>query len=187
MIGVLPKALTVGGREYEINSDFRTVLRIYAAFDDAELTPQYQAYICLVNIFPDFENIPDEHLQEAVDKAYWFVGGGDMPQSEPERQKMINWKQDENIIFPAVNKAAGCMVREREYLHWWEFLGFFGEIGEGLFSTVMSIRQKRAQGKPLDKYEKEFYRKNRDLINIKTPEDIKAEEELNAVLGEWIL
>lgn len=186
MTGHLPKSLNVGGREYEIRSDFRDVLRIYAAFDDTELTEHEQAIICMVNIFPDYEEIPEEHLQEAVEKAYWFVGGGDMPQSEPEKQKMIDWKQDENILFPAINKAAGFVVREREYLHWWEFIGFFGEIGEGLFSTVMNIRQKKAQGKPLEKHEKEFYRKNRNLVNIKTPEDIAAEEELNAVLDALI-
>ena len=48
------------------------------------------------------------------------------------------------------------------------------------------IRQKKAQGKPLETHEKEFYRKNRDLINIKTPEDIEAEEELNEVLDALI-
>lgn len=186
MIGQLPKTLTVGGTDYPIRSDFRTILRIYAAFEDKELTEHEQAYLCMVNIYPDFEKIPDEHLQEACEKAYWFVGGGDTPQSEPEKTKMLDWKQDENILFPAINKAAGFIVREREYLHWWEFLGFFGEIGDGLFSSVMNIRSKKAKGKPLEKHEKEFYKKNKNLINIKTPEDIEAEEELNAVLDTLI-
>ena len=186
MIGILPKTLNVGGIDYEIRSDYRDVLRIYAAFEDKELTEHEQAFICIANIFPDYESIPDCDLQEACEKAYWFVGGGDVPQSEPEKTKMIDWKQDENILFPAINKAAGFIVRERDYLHWWEFLGFFGEIGEGLFSSVMNIRQKRAQGKALEKHEKEFYRKSKNLINIKSPEDIEAEEELNAVLEAYI-
>lgn len=186
MIGQLPKTLNVGGKEYPIRSDFRVILRVYAAFDDKELTEHEQAYLCMVNIYPDFDKMPDEHLQEACDKAYWFVGGGDTPQSEPEKTKMLDWKQDENILFPAINKAAGFIVREREYLHWWEFLGFFGEIGDGLFSSVMNIRNKKAKGKPLEKHEKEFYKKNKNLINIKTPEDIEAEEELNAVLDTLI-
>ncbi len=183
MIGVLPKSLTVGGREYAINSDFRTILRIYEAFDDNELTPHEQAFVCLKNLFYDYDDIPEKDMQEAADKAYWFVGGGDMPQSEPEKTKVIDWKQDENILFPAINKTAGFEVRECEYLHWWTFLGFFGEIGEGLFSAVMNIRQKKAEGKPLESYEKDFYKKNKHLINIKTPEDIEAEDELNEVLA----
>lgn len=186
MIGCLPKTLIVGGREHRIRSDFRDVLRVYEAFEDRELSEQEKAVVCLVNIFLDFDSIPKEHLQEACEKAYWFVGGGDAPQTEPEKTKMLDWKQDENILFPAINKAAGFVVRNCEYLHWWEFLGFFGEIDEGLFSAVMNIRQKKAQGKPLEKHEKEFYRKNRNLINIKTPEDIEAEEELNSVLENLI-
>lgn len=183
MIGGLPKSLVIGGKSYEIRSDFRDVLRIYEAFGDCSLTAQEQAYICLANIYPDLEDIPEEYLQEAVDKAYWFVGGGDMPKSEPEKTKMIDWKQDENILFPAINKTAGFEVRETPYMHWWSFLGLFGEIGEGLFSAVMNIRQKKAQGKKLEKYEAEFYRKNKQLIDIKTPEDIEAEEELNEVFS----
>lgn len=186
MIGDLPKKFTVGGKEYEIRSDYRCALNIYEAFDDNELDEYEKALVCLVNIFPDYESIPEDDLQQAVEKAYWFVGGGDMPQSEPEKVKLIDWKQDENILFPAMNKTAGFIVRECEYLHWWEFLGFFGEIREGLFASVMNIRQKQAQGKPLEKHEKEFYRKNRNLINIKTPEDMEAEEELNEVLDALI-
>ncbi len=186
MTGTLPKTLTIGGKEYEIRSDFRDILRVYAAFDDISITEHEQAYIAAVNIFPGYEDIPDEYIQEAIEKAYWFIGGGDMPQSEPEKQKMIDWKQDENILFPAINKASGMIVRECEYLHWWEFLGFFGEIGEGLFSTVMNIRQKKARGKPLEKHEKEFYKRNRNLVNIKAPEDIEAEEELKEVLDALI-
>ena len=184
MIGRLPKTLEIGGKNYEIRSDFRDVLRIYEAFDDKSLTAQEQAYICLANIYPDFESFTtQEELQEAVDKAYWFVGGGDTPQSEPEKTKMIDWKQDENILFPAINKVAGFEVREIAYMHWWTFLGLFGEVGEGLFTAVMNIRQKKARGKALEKYEEEFYRKNKHLIDIKTPEDIEAEEELNEVFN----
>lgn len=186
MIGILPKSLEVGDREYEIRSDFRDILRIYSAFQDESLTPREKAYICLANLFPDVKEIPQEDMQEAVDKAYWFVGGGKAHHAEPEKEKLIDWQQDESIIFPAVNKVAGTEVRETDYMHWWTFLGLFGEVGDGLFSAVVNIRRKKAQGKPLDKHEKEFYKKNRHLIDIKTPEDIEAEEELNKVLSELI-
>lgn len=185
-IGELPTSLCIGGKKYPIRSDFRTVLRIYTAFEDNELSDRDKAYVCMKCLYPDFLDIPQEHLQEACDKAYWFVGGGDMPQTEPEKVKMIDWKQDENILFPAINKTAGYEIRTCEYMHWWTFLGLFGEIGEGLFSAVMNIRQKRAQGKSLEKWEQEFYRKNKNLIIIKTAEDEEAEAELKQVLDELI-
>lgn len=186
MIGVLPKSLTLGEKQYPIRTDFRVALRIFEAFDDKTLTAHEQAYICLKNIFYEPESIPDELLQQAVERAYWFLGGGDMPSSQEESVKLLDWKQDEGILFPAVNKSAGFEVRECEYLHWWTFLGFFSEIGEGLFTSVMSIRQKRARGKPLEKYEKEFYIKNKHLINIRSAEDDEAMDELNGVLSVLI-
>ena len=93
----------------------------------------------------------------------------------------MDWEQDEQIIFSAVNKVAGYETRAIEYLHWWTFLGFFNEIGEGLFSTVVSIRKKRNRGKKLDKTEDEFYKRNRDMINLKKRLSKKEQEELNEV------
>ena len=105
MIGSLPTALEIDGKEYAIRSDFRVILRIYSAFVDPELDEREKCYVCLKCLYA--EDIPREHLQEAVDKAYWFVGGGDVPQESVQPAKTIDWEQDESIIFPAVNKAAG--------------------------------------------------------------------------------
>jgi hypothetical protein len=52
-------------------------------------------------------------------------------------------------------------------MHWWTFLGLFNEIDEGLYSTVIGLRVKLAKGKKLEKWEKEFYREHRSLIEIK--------------------
>ena len=49
------------------------------------------------------------------------------------------------------------------------------EIGECTFSTVVSIRSKRAKGKKLDKWEEEFYRENRKMIDL--PQKLTAEEQ----------
>jgi len=63
--------------------------------------------------------------------------------------------------------VAGCEVRALPYLHWWTFLGYFNEMGECLFSQIVSIRKKLKSGKKLDKQDREWYRKNRDLVDFK--------------------
>ena len=171
MIGELPVSLEIGGRLYAVRSDFRVVLNIFQAFNDPELTEREKAKVCLVCLYPDHRSIPAKDMQEAVNKAFWFCDGGDMPKSEPAKVKTLDWQHDEGIIFPAVNKSAGFEVRSCPYMHWWTFLGIFGGIDEGLFSTVMSIRNKRAEGKNLEKWEKEFYRKNKDLIDLRTAQE----------------
>lgn len=186
MLGVLPKSLEVNGKMYAINSDFRAILRIFQAFNDSELDEQLKAYVCLKKLYVNAECIPQTDLQEALNKAFWFVGGGDNCRSKPEKMKTFDWEHDESIIFPAVNKVAGFEVRECPYMHWWTFLGYFGELGEGLFSTVMHIRQKRAKGRKLDKWEAEFYNKNKSLISINSKEEEDAIRETEEFLKTLI-
>lgn len=185
MIGQLPKSLEIGGKEYPIDSDFRTMLNIFAAFNDPELTEEEQCFICVNNLYEDFSAIPPEHIQEAVEKAYWFAGGGDIPEEQVSDTPILDWEQDERILFPAVNKAAGFETRSVPYMHWWSFLGLIGEIGEGLFSQVLHIRQKKAKGKKLEKWEREFCRDHKGIVNIRrkyTKEELAEQEKLKALL-----
>ena len=98
---------------------------------------------------------------------------------------MSTWEQDAGMIVPAVNRVAGCEVRALPYLHWWTFLGYYMEIGDGLFAQVLNIRQKKSKGKKLEKWEKEFYRENKKIIDLKKeakrPE--QETEELRALFG----
>ncbi len=180
MIGFLPKTLEVSGKEYPIRTDFRTVLVIFQALNDPELEETEKAIVILQSLY---EEIPPD-LQEALDKAAWFMDGG---QTHKGNEKpVMDWEQDEQMIFSAVNKVAGYETRTIEYLHWWSFLGLFNEIGEGLFSTVVNIRKKRNTGKKLDKTEQEFYKRNREIVNLKkrlSKEEQQALDEVNKLLG----
>lgn len=185
MTGLLPEALEVGGAAVPINADFRNVLTIFEAFNDPELSDQEKAFICLRRLY--LTAIPPYAAEEAIKKAYWFCGGGDIPKTKPEHIRTIDWKQDEQLIMPAVSKTMGVTdVRSLPYLHWWTFLGSFGEIGEGLFSAVINIRRKKAHGKKLEKWEKEFYSRNKALIRIVSAEDKAAVEETEEFLKTLI-
>ena len=187
MIGLLPEILTIGGKEYEICPDFRIALLVFEAYDDPNLSPFDKAAVMLDSLFVDPEEIPSEHLQEACTVASWFLDGGKEESSEqtshiqPKANQLFSWTQDEQMIFSAINKVAGCEIRSLEFLHWWTFLGYFSEIGEGLFTTVISIRQKQAKRKPLEKWEKQFYEKNKDLVDIKRKYSAEEQAERNFI------
>ena len=186
MIGILPKSLTVNGVEYSIRSDFRVALLIFEAYSDPELNEYEQAEICLKCLYENPHDIPKSDISDALKKAIWFLDGGDMPKSKSSDKKMLDWSQDESIIFPAVNKVAGYETRTVEHLHWWSFLGLFNEIGEGLFSTVMSIRSKKSKGKKLEKWEQDFYQEHKEMVDIKTrysDEEQFQIDKLNDLLG----
>lgn len=186
MIGFLPETLDVGGTHFSIRTDYRVILNIFQAFNDPELSDKEKCYVCLKCLYVDFEQIPPENLQEAIEKAYWFCDGGDRIKSSKPTPKLIDWKQDERIIFSAINKVAGTEVRAVEHMHWWTFLGYFFEIGEGTLSTVVAIRHKRMQGKKLEKGEQEFYKQNKEMINIITAEEQAEIDETKAFLKELI-
>lgn len=52
------------------------------------------------------------------------------------------------------------------FIHCKSISAYF-EIGECAFATVVSIRNKKARGKKLEKWEQEYYRENRNTVDIK--------------------
>lgn len=177
MIGQLPDTLEVDNREYAIHPDFRNALLIFHAYNNTELSSFEKARICLECLY---ETVP-ENEQKAYEKAIWFLDGGDTPKPKKAPKKLMDWEQDESIIFPAVNKAAGYETRSTEFLHWWSFLGLFNEIGEGLYSQVMNIRAKKAKNKKLEKWEREFYNDHKELIDLKKKYTVEEQEEMERI------
>lgn len=175
MIGKLPKAIRINDTDYPIRSDFHVALLIFQAFNDPDLDDWSKAEVAVKCLYDC--NIPADIYWEAVNKAYWFLDGGDTPKSRSAGVKLFDWEQDESIIFPSINKVAGCETREKEYLHWWTFLGYFNEVGEGLLSTVLNIRNKKSKGIKLEKYEQQFYLEHKEMIDLKKryTEDEQAE------------
>ena len=194
MIGALPEALTVGGEEYTIRTDYRNVLQVFEAFQDPELTQEEKWIVAIYLLFEDFSCDDDVlqaaqdgfNLEDAMKQIAWFISAG-QPEKEVLELPTYNWKQDEQMIFSAVNKVAGRETRELEYLHWWTFLGYFNEVGEGTFSFIVGIRHKLNKGKKLEKYEKEFLSCNKELVQLKKPktkEEQEQEDAYKALLDE---
>jgi len=91
------------------------------------------------------------------------------------------------MIFPAVSKAAGVIdIRSLPFVHWWTFLGLFGEVGEGLFSAVVDIRRKIGKGRKLTKYEREFLSTGRDIIILHSDEELQDIRETEEFLKKFI-
>ena len=138
--------------------------------------------MCVECLFEDA--IPPELYEEALKQACWYLDGGNVAHSRVS-VRVIDWAQDEAIIFPAINKVAGKEVRAVEYIHWWTFMSWFHAIGEGQLSTVVSIRDKLHRGKKLEPWEREFYREHKHQVELKkryTAEEIQQQEKLKAML-----
>lgn len=188
MLGQLPKTLTINGKSYRIRTDYRNILRIFEAFADKDLSDKEKMLVCLRRMFVDFSKLPYDDYKEAYEQVYWFIGYG-KPEEKRPPVRTFNWIKDEPLMFPAVNKAAGLEVRAVPYLHWWTFMGYFESIdAESLFGTVLSIRQKKARGKKLEKYEREFMQNNKALmaLDVEEAKPRTAEEKLLDMFNDLI-
>ena len=176
-----PTSLEIGGKDYEIRTDYRVILDLLNALNDADLvdeneqiTAYMQTQVMLQIMFPDWKSIPIDKAQEVWDKVSAFI---DMGISEGSKKpKTMDWEQDAPILIPAINKVLNREIRAEKYMHWWTFLGAYMEIGESLFSNVVHIRQKKAQGKKLEKWEQDFYKDNKSLIDFKKVAERSKEE-----------
>lgn len=182
MIGELPKRLKVGDTWYPIETDYRNILPCITACNDPDLEPRQVLEIILVRLYREgCKQIPQELMEEAALQAKWFIDCGQEDDEKKPSKKLMDWEQDERILFPAINKVAGCETRNVPYIHWWTFMGYFMEIEEGTFSTVLGIRQKLAKGKKLEKWEQEFRRENKAMCDLKK----RYSEEEQAEIDYW--
>ena len=183
----LPTSLLVGDVEHPIRTDYRDILYILSIFSDPDYESDERGVLCLRVMFPDWRKLPPEQYRAALEAASAFIDGPLPPDSggvHEKRPRVMDWQQDAGLIIPAVNRVVGTEVRALEYMHWWTFLGAYMEIGDCLFSTVLSIRQKRAKGKKLETYEQAFYKANRSLVDLRRPQtqaDAQRKEALKAL------
>ena len=160
----LPVQAAIGGRMYDLHTDFREILDIFSCLEDPDL-PEYIRWQVAIALF--FEgDVPDRDLPEAARYMSWFIAGGQEPNDCPG-PKLIDWQQDAAVIASDVNKVAGQEIRALPYVHWWTFLGWFHAIGQGQLSTLVAIRSKLRQGKKLEGWERDYYRENKSRVDLK--------------------
>lgn len=174
----LPTTLEIGGVGVPINTDYRKIINILNMLSDPEFDEEEKAIIYLRLFYK--ETIPPEHIEEALMKATQFIN---CDAKEEEKNtispRLMDWEQDANMIISATNAIAGKELRAEPYVHWWTFLGYYMSIGDSLFSSVVNIREKKARGKKLEKEEREWYQRNKDIVDLKVriTDEEKAEEE----------
>lgn len=170
----LPKSVEIAGEEFSCRYDYRVIMDIFEVLNDIELSDDERALAVLEIFYPDFPELPD--YNESLKKCFEFINGGkEANRSEKKQPQLVNWKDDFSMIVAPVNRVLGYEIRSVEYdpatntggVHWYTFLSAYMEMGDCLFAQVVGIRDKKAKGKPLSKTDKEFYKRNRDIIDIK--------------------
>lgn len=178
----LPETAVIGGEEYETNTDFRDIMQIMRVLTDPDRS-EYVNWLAAIQLFYVGE-IPPEHEQEAMEYLASFISYGEKDNQRPG-PRLLDWEQDAQVIVADVNKVAGYEVRSVPYLHWWTFLSFFQAIGEGQLSTLITIREKLRRGKKLEKWEQDYYRQNKQKVDLRqkySAEELAEQQRLKQLL-----
>lgn len=175
----LPVQAQLGGKTYSIHADYRDILEIFTYLEDPDL-PEYLRWQIALALFYE-EQIPQEHLQAAMEYLAAFINCGKSEEVKPG-PKLLDWQTDAGVIVADVNKVAGREIRAIPFVHWWTFMAWFNAIGEGQLSTIVAIRDKLHRGKPLEKWEKDFYRENKHRVDMKKRYSTEERQQQEALL-----
>ena len=177
MMWDLPIAVEINGKSHPIRNkcDYRVVLDVICALNDNELTEEEKVKCALFIFYEDISAIDD--FDAAIKEMFRIINGGEeQEESQEQKPQLMDWQHDFTQLAPPISRVLGYDVRTPDkYTHWYSFLGGYMEIGECTFSTIVSIRSKRAKGKKLDKWEEEYIREHRKMVEL--PRKLTAEEE----------
>ena len=129
----LPDAVTVDGKRYRVDLDFRSVLRMIDVLGREDMLPgarEYVALKCVMKRPPRNTGAAIAALREML-----FPGG-----KKQSGEKMTDFVQDADLIRAAFLQAYGINLY-RDRLHWLEFTGLLACLPTGSrYADILSIR-----------------------------------------------
>lgn len=128
----LPEGVTVDGRFYRLDFDFRNVLQMMDELDRDDVLPQARSYNALKCLTKRPKNV-EKVLQAVKDILF---------EQKPKKdaKKVTDFVQDAGMIRAAFRQAYGIDLY-RDKLHWFEFSELLNAIPEGSrYTEVIGIR-----------------------------------------------
>lgn len=130
----LPRGVTVDGKFYRMDFDFRNVLRMIEILDDDDLMPDARDYNALHCICRHPKNVP-QVLAEAKRTLFHAQ------RTQSEQKKLTDFVQDAELIRAAFRQTYGINLWTVKHLHWLDFIELLHGIPEGTrYSDTIGIR-----------------------------------------------
>lgn len=167
----VPTNIQIGDKSMTIRNqgDYRMVIDCFNILQDLSLSQQERILFCLGVFYniDDLSELNDIDITEAANKMFEFFNCGSLESPGLKtKHKLIDWEKDEQLICSAINAVVHTEIRLMPYVHWWTFMSYYNAIGESALSTVVTIRNKIATNKKLEKYEQKFRAENPQYFNI---------------------
>lgn len=139
LIDSLPETVEVDGREFSINSDFRTGILFELLIYDDEVKPEDKVAQIFDLYFEGDPDVPrtkaavdallafyrcEKHENKAAKRLAKRTNGGQQP------KRIYDFEHDDAYIYAAFLSEYGIDLNDIEYLHWWKFSAMFSALGD---------------------------------------------------------
>lgn len=149
LLDSLPETVTVDGKEYFLDTDFRTCIIFEKLTNDNSINSSEKIH-SIIDLF--FTDEQPANVESAVKEILHFYNCN-TSENIPERKikkngdveikpKMIyDYDYDAPYIFAAFFSQYGVDLNEIEYLHWWKFQAMFKGLNDNhKIVEIMSYR-----------------------------------------------
>ncbi len=180
LLDKLPQAVMIDGKAVPVNTDFRTCLRIIQALEDERLMEHEKLTVLITLLYPE----PPENIALAIEQGLKFLNLGEqVDASRAHQQPVYSLNKDSAYIYTAFKSTFNIDLNTVENLHWWKFRSLFADLGRDcFFNTLISLRSRQRTGKLTDS-EKEFVRRNPELLSLSEPKQNSAVQDFISKIG----
>lgn len=171
-----PTKIKVNNKILKINSDFRNCIKIIQAFEDDDLFDEEKYLILIEKLYID--EVDTKDIEEAIIKGIKFLDLGEENNDKDSitSKRLYSFIKDDNYIYTGIRQSHNIDLNSIEYLHWWNFVYLFLDIGQDcMFNQLIYYRQRKNEGK-LTKDEKKVYMSMRKILDLDYYDDDEDDE-----------
>ena len=135
----LPDRVTVNGKQYKCDFDFRNILRMMDIMQREDLLPESRDYLCVRCVCRISHRMPPRTVSEIYNgiNALLFEKA-----PEGDAKRITSFEQDAGLIRSAFRQEYGIDLF-RENLHWFEFTELLQNLPDGnRYEEVLGIRSR---------------------------------------------
>jgi hypothetical protein len=130
-----PELITVNGKDFEINTDYRYGLACFRCINDVEISDTERAFGVIGILYKQ----EPPNLQEALRMAVKYLQCGKDAQTEEQNPDM-SFETDENYIKTSFMSDYRIDLDETD-MHWWKFCNLLqGLTDDCILNRVRDIR-----------------------------------------------
>lgn len=128
----LPDSITVDGKRYKCNFDFRNVLKMLDVMQREDIYPDARDYLCVKCVCKARRNVRKVYAELC---AVLFPA-----QPQDGGKRITSYEQDAGLIRAAFRQVYGIDLY-RDNLHWFEFVELLQNLPEGnRYEEIIGIR-----------------------------------------------